>query len=743
MQNLTLNNNVKKYFVNALKGLGLGDENTGKELTTAQITQLFNDPNTTPYVIYRSLRQAILVRIQNDAVSAQYLKNKTAFDRQTTKLILNELSVNSQYQQDIQNNADVLLRDLSASGIQENGISSNTNNRTVTYRGHLDEITEEVISTIIKGILDQDLNRDDDNVLNDEEVNAGKLWYDILYSHFREYLIKNYSQFDENRFKQWVTIKYRNEDENAPQQANDSEYDRLYQKFHVNRVENDVLHDVATRCFGGNTRAANQFLDTKIETNMREQVLAANGVLLDECLSFCKKRCRADGLQPTSFEDELKLRDVLAAAGNAKPQIVTFFQTRSKEQQENPVTTEVTAENKIGNLMGEKGREYVKKSTGTKPAVVFDTQKDWSKKGKKGPWRGLKELYERICRFMLSEEQYKNMQSIGFVTLLLEQDQKYTSGQNVQTKHESQQSHESIGEPWKVNFQPMSSAYKNEDGSLNAAGEFCSKTRARVLADKVRMHELNAKITDGCSQDEQKKYAAQIAYLQQRIANGENALATLAQQIATMPDAQNLKDPKYFAKLTEQIITPKKEEKPQNKQEDLLQNMANDIHAIKESLAGEEQNEAAESEKEEQDTLAEEAVQELVDNDQYYSANDEMAHALLVLNETVQGTSFGQQKAKVEMAADVLNLRQQYKAGQITGQALVDMAQRFTKSDVFRNVFYGSYINTLKTDDAFKNISQFKENDLKQHAFSAQYNQYVAEQNQARIQTAVTDEMTR
>ncbi len=738
MRGITLNENEKKYFVNALKGLGLRHSTTGAELNSETISRFLDHPDTTFDEIYRHISQAILVQIQYDAVSSQYLKNKTAFDRQTVKLILNELPTAPEVHQNIENHADALLRDFSASGIQEDG--SNTN---YGY-GHIDEITEEIILTMLRGVHEQNL-KDDENPLKSEEGRAERCWCKICYAEFEEDLRRNYPQFDANKFKRWAMIAAHNKTkgEKEPEQPNDSEYDRLYQKFHFDRVEKNILNDVSARLFNGDRVAANQFLDTKIEASMREQVLAANGVLLEDCISACKKRCLANGLQPANFESELKLRDVLAAAGNAKPQIVTFFQTRSKQQQENPVTTEINEENKIGNLMGKGGRDYVEKSTGTKPAVVFDKETSWSKKGKKGPWRGLKDLYDRICRFMASEEQYKNMQSIGFVTLLLQQDLKYTSGQNVQTKHESQQSHEPIGEPWKVDFQPMSSAYKNADGSLNAAGEFRSKTEARILADKVRMHELNAKITDGCSKDEQKKYAAQIAYLQERIANGENALATLAQQIATMPDAQNLKDPKYFAKLTEQIITPKKDEKPQNKQEDLLQNMSNDIHAIKESLVGEEQNEAAESEKEEQDTLAEEAVQELVDNDQYYSANDEMAHTLLVLNETAQGTSFGQQKAKVEMAADVLNLRQQYKAGQITEQALVDMVQRFTKSDVFRNVFYGSYINTLKTDDALQNISQFVENDLKQHAFSAQYNHSIAEQNQARIQSAVTDEMTR
>ncbi len=735
MRNITLSKNVKKYLVNALKGLGLCHSTTGAELSTETIARFLDDPNTTWDMIYRYIRQAVLVRIQNDAVSTQYLKNKTAFDRQTVKLVLNELQTTPEVHQNIENHADALLRDFSASGIQEDG--SNTN---YGY-GHIDEITEEIILTMLRGVHEQNLKVDEENLQNSEESEAMFYLNKICYAEFHEYLVRNYPQFDANRFNQWTMINTDNR-MGISQQANDPEYDRLYQKFHVDRVEKDVLNDVSARLFNGDRVAANQFLDTKIEASMREQVLAANGVLLKDCISACEKRCLANGLQPANFESELKLRDVLAAAGNAKHQVVTFFQTRSKEQQEDPIATEVTAENKIGNLMGKGGRDYVEKSTGTKPAVVFDKETSWSKKGKKGPWRGLKDLYDRICRFMASEEQYKNMQSIGYVTLLLKQDQNYTSAQIVQTK-QKQPDNQPVEQPWKVDFQPMSSAYKNADDSLNAAGEFRSKTEARVLADKVRMHELNAKIIDGCSKDEQKKYAAQIAYLQQRIANGENALATLAQQIATMPDAQNLKDPKYFAKLTEQIITPKKEEKPQNKQEDLLQNMANDIHAIKESLADEEQNEAAEPEKEEQDTLAEEAVQELVDNDQEFSANHEMAHALLALNETAQGTSFGQQKVKAEMAADVLNLRQQYNDGQITEQELVDMAQRFTKSDVFRNVFYGSYINTLKTDDALQNISQFVENDLKQHAFSAQYNHSIAEQNQARIQSAVTDETTR
>ena len=55
------------------------------------------------------------------------------------------------------------------------------------------------------------------------------------------------------------------------------------------------------------------------------------------------------------------------AAGDYQTQTVTFFQTRSRAQWEkqkaDPQNSGVKEKNKIGNLMGKAGRDYVEKET--------------------------------------------------------------------------------------------------------------------------------------------------------------------------------------------------------------------------------------------------------------------------------------------------------------------------------------------------------------------------------------------
>ena len=130
--------------------------------------------------------------------------------------------------------------------------------------------------------------------------------------------------------------------------------------------------------------------------------LKANNDLMKQSLDFCRQRLAVNNTQlqqGQTLEDALTLGDVLAVAGNEKAQVVTYFQTRSAEQQIqaeiDPKKFECKKENKIGNTLGDKGRGFIKKQTGSNAVLDYDVVKA-IKAGRQGPWRGFGKLYKKI-----------------------------------------------------------------------------------------------------------------------------------------------------------------------------------------------------------------------------------------------------------------------------------------------------------------------------------------------------------
>lgn len=692
MQNLQLSNNVKQYFVNALKGLGLRDQNSPEELSSTAIANLLDSPNTTPLDIYMRIRLTVLQRLRNDAFTNKALQRDTAFDRKTVKLLLNNLNVDSRVATNIQNNADELLRDLSASGIQENG---NITSATISHRGHVDEIVENVIVSLMAGVPEQNLDHDDPN--RDEKQQAVDLWQEIRCAMFKRRLITT-GHYDENKFNAWIKTGEFNE-----------EYASRHQKFHIGRIRSDLIAEVKTRFLGNVIDSeAEAFLDTKIQSDELKQILNANEGLLEDCKNYCRRRCQAE--QTQYDEGQITLLDVLAAAGSAKTQIITFFQMRSQEQKQdqiqNPKTTAVKKENKIGNVMGGLGRAYVKDVTGRSPAVTFDVPAK-IKPGKKGPWRGFNKLFERIYGFT-DRELLGNLQSIGTAMGLITRETgfsfnyQYTAqnDQEIDVQKLDDQDVDDLKQPWKTGFKDMPKEYYNEDGTLNLAGTFYNKTKARILGDKAIMVDLSTGANmESLSDKETKEY---MTYLQNRIVTAELIL----QRGIPDPASPDFNNSLYYANLEKQILA--EDENKKNK-----------------GACG------------------------LIKSERSANANANN-HIVLLMNDVFANRGFTPVDVKLrrEKAKILFNLEDKMQSSEnsatdsfeeISNGDLDAMIQRLGNSGEMRKLYNDINNPTrvtvdseghirdefkLNAVDALSVISQFVENDLQQHAMKQEYKQY-------------------
>ena len=119
MKNFVLSPNVKKYFVNALKSIGLrkpGQVNGAyQEMSETEISMLLDDTTTSAQTIYNGIKLAVLQQFQNDAKSNKLIQKNTALDRQ----VVNDIMVNDLKIAPASSNR--LLRSLTAASVDENG----------------------------------------------------------------------------------------------------------------------------------------------------------------------------------------------------------------------------------------------------------------------------------------------------------------------------------------------------------------------------------------------------------------------------------------------------------------------------------------------------------------------------------------------------------------------------------------------------------------------------------------------
>ena len=618
MRNLTLSNGVKKYFVHALKSLGLRNDDTQPELSEAEIERLLVDPNTDSTQILSYIKEALLAQLENDRRGDQYLRRNTAFDRKAAESLLEHVNVNGL-------SMDATQRRDCLQSITNYAQNSNT--------------IENIIWALCVGLKDQKLT-------NDEKDEALALWDEIHYADFKSWLG---NQYRANDFNDWLL------QERSGQGDPQNPYSLKYFEYRLEKVENKLKDCVANVL--GSMQAAESFLETKIrsgnalanlsavdktQTEMMWQKLNADKELRDRSMEICRRRCALHGLDP---ETEFSIKDVLAAAGNHSKQLITFFQTRSKDQQiqqkNDPINSGITKENKIGNVMGQTGRDYVKTVTGgVGAAVAFDEL--GLKKGKMGPWRGYQALFERIMKF-LQNDIYSNIPVIGFVQGLMTR-KGYGSlfgGKEVSVSNNE----ENLTQAWQTEYKPIPNACKDVNGELNAAGEFVNKLKARLLADKMQFIENTLNLDDCNLSAQQHLQTKQLnEYLDKRITTAKKILKEQEEKVFNNPNSAILNNVNYYATLENQVL-------------------------------------------DEQNNKGNKVVEDFLQNRKDKTANDAMATALQTFHRVANSSSTPNQlNAKRMMAAEMFNLVGKVEDSEINNQDLDEMTGRFLGSQEYSRI---------------------------------------------------------
>ena len=694
MQNLQLTPNVKQYFVNALKAIGFSYALSGKngpkfqQMTEAEIVQFFDHSQTSISDFYTGIKYAVLKQLQLDATCGDFIKEQTAVDRATLQQILVTIQPNGK-QGLSSKNCENLLRDLTASGVKNDGSlnlvsKKGSTNKAMVNGCCIDEVVETVIVSLMKGVANQKLTVGEKN----EAVN---LWKDVLSDGFKKFLIKNQA-YDAKEFDAWKESK-----QNSPR------YNDAYEFYRVNQTNEKLVTEVAEYC--GDKTTARAIVNTQVDDAMLKYLHANESLLKDSQATF-QKRCAAEG---KDFNTErMTLGDVLTTAGNAKAQIVAFFQTRAAEQSEqeeiDPKKYETKKENRLGNVLGEQGRAHIKEKTGIGAVVDYDIIKGL-KSGKKGPWRGYKALFDRISRF-LNQEIYGSVQSVGLTQSIIERENGYSFTPEDAKRSTDEEIERPVEKPVmpaiekpvvKTDFQAIPAEYCGKDGSLNLAGEFYNKTKARIMYDQVCLSNLPIEAAKyGIKVEDDADYRAEMNYLQDRIATAKYILNHAMPQ----PNTSDFSNPKYYADLESQII--KKEEYKK-------------VKAVKHLLAD-----------------------DLVSQD----ADRMMEVALHVFGKTARTHTPVSEQALATMAKDLFNLNSLSAAKKVSGQDIRDMAYRFVVSDVWRNAYGQLDENTLPMRhgkhgkatviDVLENINDFVVEDLKQNAMKNELEEYNVKMQQAK-----------
>lgn len=683
MENIKLSANVKQYFINALKGIGIGDisKASGKfvEMSEYEIGELLNNRKTTTDLIYQYIKEAVLQQLRNDQQSEQYTKKTNAFDRATVQKILENKTFETQHG-NVQFNPQICetcINNLTDSTIQPNNFQ-------------LDQTTEIVISTLFAGMNEQKLSKN-------EKGEAAVIWNEI---HMTGY-------------KKWFETKTGSRP-NLPY----SEQTPSFSDYYKEKLKEDLLKETTARCDGDQVRAL-EILQSKVDDDMLNY-LKANDQLLNQSYAFCQE-C---GKNP---QEDLTMADVLAVMSteSAATQVTAYFQTRSREQQTivkaKPNTIEVNRQNKIGNLIGNVGKKVVKLKT-HKDVLVAADAKGSLRQGKSGPWRGYKSLYDRILAFL--RELYNSVLSagtVGFVQGIME---KRGTWINTEVRLDNNYTHEpkNLTQSWQTDAQTIPDEYfvdaQTAKTTLNVAGEFYNKTKARLLADKMRLISLSAKMEDASKQTQDLTNLREEAqYFEQRINTAEGLL----QNAIPESQSESFHDQKYFDLLEKRILAE--------------ENVKNDN------------------------------VKQFLKVTKNYSANDEMIAALKQFKQQTANAKVGQPsqiKAKRAMAVEMFQLYSSVNNGTLTGGDLDAMTERFMQSRIEQmcddlhqysaqgrekfNANQNSQLNSqdyvITAVDVNAQIKDFVENDLIHNAAKTQYEQHLVNQNRSKILDAMSTEKT-
>lgn len=174
---------------------------------------------------------------------------------------------------------------------------------------------------------------------------------------------------------------------------------------------------------------------------------------------------------------------------------------------------------------------------------------------------------------------------------------------------------------------------KVEDNDFNLVDEFCLETKIRLLADKMRVHGISARLADDCFH-EYIGLDRKLNYIHERISNAEHVLGNLKKYRES-----NELSPELIDAYREYILNGSQFEK------DKKGLVANFYHESK-----------------------------------FKSTNDELMEALQEFKIAVKGGSANQQRVKTEMAKIL------FAQGGQTAEVLNPMANRFVENGTCDNL---------------------------------------------------------
>ena len=89
---MNLSPSVKKYFINALKGIGLVDTYNGRIMSNGQIAEYLDKTTTDFNVIFNDIQVSIQRPLFNDMAGDENLNKATAFNCNTVSTLFTENS---------------------------------------------------------------------------------------------------------------------------------------------------------------------------------------------------------------------------------------------------------------------------------------------------------------------------------------------------------------------------------------------------------------------------------------------------------------------------------------------------------------------------------------------------------------------------------------------------------------------------------------------------------------------------
>jgi len=614
----------KKYIINALKGIGIGefDKEAGKyklDMSLKGIESFLNEATTDGKLIYRKIYRAIYEHSHRDDLWSQNFVASLAYDRAALKGVIH--SANSANSTQLDEKSGEFLKQITTPSKYNNF----KNHNAVTI----------VVDGLISGLRDQKLK--------EEEKAEVIQFFEGIYNY------NGFNQWLENRQNtpEFQQLGY---NPNISWHKQEKCYRVIYNKYSKEQFEKEVW-DSAIKLFG--YKNAKKFLTKKIDKEDRKHLRYAG--VLKKSEDFCID----DGRDP---ENELTMKDVLLTLSkeSSHMEVLTYLKSRSFEQEEdlrnksNPLVLPdkkyknkdklalELSQCKIGNLLGRNGCKKIEQQTEKDVKVIIDKKKP-AKEGKT-MWKGYKDVYYRIEYIM--RDVFKSIQAIGMANKFAAKYLvKENAGQKISVKPVS----------WEdsVSFNISDGlAQKSEEQSNTAKEEFYYKTKSRLLADNMELKKISLIEPDN------ETYQKKSLYLKSRIAAAEKVISLMSEssnnsnidfndknQCAILE--QNIFQNAYDACFKNQ--TEKKDEKSEKK----------DIKSDKSNLL----------------------LQEFIKKSQNKSANDYMQDAFTSFVSVASEYETPEQKATLrDMAKDVFGISQRVEKGEITSDVLDGMVKHFVKS---------------------------------------------------------------